>query len=45
MMAGIYDAAVAHAPAKTGAVRDLEVGANRAGFLKVAAAMSDFGWI
>ena len=45
MMAGIYAAAVANAPPKAGAVRDLEVGANRAGFLKVAAAMNDLGWI
>ena len=45
MMAGIYAAAVANAPPKAGAVRDLEVGANRAGFLKVAAAMHDLGWI
>ena len=45
MMAGIYAAAVANAPPKAGAVRDLEVGANRAGFLKVASAMHDLGWI
>ena len=45
MMAGIYAAAVAAAPPKKGAVRDLEVGANRAGFLKVASAMHDLGWI
>ena len=45
MMASIYAAAVANAPPKAGAVRDLEVGANRAGFLKVAAAMHDLGWI
>ena len=48
MMKDIYGACAEHAPAGglgASGVRDLEVGANRASFLKVAAAMDDLGWI
>ena len=48
MMKDIYGACAEHAPAAglgASGVRALEVGANRASFLKVAAAMDDLGWI